>query len=36
MSEIHALYIAGLPNELITKALQLWHIREAISFQGNK
>ncbi|CAF3725088.1 unnamed protein product [Rotaria sordida] len=33
-SEIHALYISGLPNELTGRALQLWHIREAISFQG--
>jgi hypothetical protein len=35
-SEIHALYIGGLPNELISRALHLWHIREAISFQGNE
>ncbi|CAF2689089.1 unnamed protein product [Rotaria sp. Silwood2] len=33
-SEIHALYISGLPNELTGRALQLWHIREATSFQG--
>ncbi|CAF1126727.1 unnamed protein product [Rotaria sordida] len=33
-SDIHALYIGGLPNDLTARALQLWHIREAISFQG--
>jgi hypothetical protein len=33
-SEIRALYIGGLPNDLTSRALQLWHIREAISFQG--
>ena len=33
-SEISALYISGLPNELADRALRLWHIREAISFQG--
>ncbi len=35
-SEIRALYIGGLPNDLTNRALQLWHIREAISFQGKK
>ena len=34
-SDIRALYIGGLPNELTGRALQLWHIREATSFQGN-
>jgi hypothetical protein len=33
-NEIDALYIGGIPNELISRALQLWHIREATSFQG--
>ncbi|UJR08620.1 hypothetical protein I4U23_012879 [Adineta vaga] len=33
-SDIRALYIGGVPNELIDRALQLWHIREATSFQG--
>jgi hypothetical protein len=33
-SEIRALYIGGLPNDLTSRALQLWHIREATSFQG--
>ncbi|CAF1141757.1 unnamed protein product [Rotaria sp. Silwood1] len=33
-SAINALYISGLPNELSGRALQLWHIREATSFQG--
>ncbi|CAF3326924.1 unnamed protein product [Rotaria socialis] len=33
-SDIRALYIAGLPNDLTARALQLWHIREATSFQG--
>jgi hypothetical protein len=35
-SEIRALYIGGLPNDLKSRALQLWHIREATSFQGKK
>ncbi len=35
-SDIHALYIGGIPNELTGRALQLWHIREATSFQGNR
>jgi hypothetical protein len=35
-SEIRALYIGGLPNDLTSRALQLWHIREATSFQGKK
>ena len=33
-SEIDALYVGGLPNVFIPRALQLWHIREATSFQG--
>lgn len=33
-SDIDALYIGGLPKELISRALQLWHIREATSFKG--
>ena len=33
-SEIRALYIGGLPQDLTARALQLWHIREATSFQG--
>ncbi|CAF3549950.1 unnamed protein product [Adineta steineri] len=33
-SEIRALYIAGIPYDLTARALQLWHIREATSFQG--
>ncbi|CAF0996665.1 unnamed protein product [Adineta steineri] len=33
-SEIRALYIAGIPHDLTARALQLWHIREATSFQG--
>jgi CRISPR/Cas system-associated endonuclease Cas1 len=33
-NDIDALYIGGIPTELSTRALQLWHIREAISFQG--
>jgi hypothetical protein len=33
-TEIRALYIGGLPNDLTARALQLWHIREATSFQG--
>ncbi|CAF1267962.1 unnamed protein product, partial [Adineta ricciae] len=33
-SEIRALYIAGIPNDMTARALQLWHIREATSFQG--
>ncbi|CAF1204795.1 unnamed protein product [Adineta steineri] len=33
-SDIHALYIGGLPKELTGRALQLWHIREGVSFQG--
>ena len=35
-SEIRALYIGGLPNDLTSRALQLWHIREATSFQGKR
>ena len=35
-SEISALYIGGLPNDLTSRALQLWHIREATSFQGKR
>jgi hypothetical protein len=35
-SEIRALYIGGLPNDLTSRALQLWHIREAISFRGKR
>lgn len=34
-NEIDALYIGGLPQDMTSRALQLWHIREAISFQGN-
>ena len=34
MSEIDGLYIGGLPNRMKARALQLWHIREAISFRG--
>lgn len=33
-SEIRALYIGGLPNDMTNRALQLWHIREATAFQG--
>ncbi|CAF4205393.1 unnamed protein product [Rotaria socialis] len=33
-SEIDGLYISGLPKELTTRAVQLWHIREATSFKG--
>ncbi|CAF0996746.1 unnamed protein product [Adineta ricciae] len=33
-SDIRALYIGGISNEMILRALQLWHIREATSFQG--
>ncbi|UJR37599.1 hypothetical protein I4U23_030296 [Adineta vaga] len=33
-TEIRALYIAGIPNDMTARALQLWHIREATSFQG--
>ncbi|CAF0793366.1 unnamed protein product [Didymodactylos carnosus] len=29
-----SLYVGGLPNELTNRALSLWHIREATSFQG--
>lgn len=35
-SNIHALYIGGLPKEISARAVQLWHIREGISFRGNK
>lgn len=33
-SDINALFIGGLPFDLTARALQLWHIREATSFQG--
>jgi len=35
-SEIGALYIAGLPDDLTVTAVKLWQIREATSFQGTK
>lgn len=34
-NDIDALYIGGLPQTMASRALQLWHIREATSFQGN-